>query len=255
MSPSRPSTAADNPQAHTAPGPDLPSPAEPSRIHVTEPLVNTEHNTSRQSSAATPTPPSADNVDDNTAEPTVAISNPQSDGNVQENTAEAAGVTTTAFNTNNVQDNPVEASSPPVKVEKPSSVAHKWSWNYRLCNRLSNWWLWELSSIAMSILSFVAVIILLAVSDQKGVPRLRYGLTVCANLKQTKTTTDKTYSSTPSFRSSSLYRNRLCWLLLELPSDSANGPGSSETVRHSSTYKSSTMHLEALGDQSFYYSL
>jgi hypothetical protein len=178
MSTLHPSTAADNPQAHTTPGTDLPSSAEPSRIRVTEPLLNTEHNTSRQPSAAIPSPPSADNVDDKTAQPTVAISTPQSDGNVQENTVEAAGVTTTAFNTNNVQDNPVEANSSPVKVEKPSPKAHKWSWNSRFRNRLSNWWLWELLSVAMSILCFVAMIILLAIGDQKGVPRFRYGLTV-----------------------------------------------------------------------------
>lgn len=246
------STAADNPQAHTIPNTDLPSSAESSRLRVTELLVNTEHNTPRKSSAALPSPLSAENVDDKATQPTVAISHPQSDSNVQKNTVEAASVTTSAFNTKNVQDNPVDANLSPVKVEKPSSKAHKWSWNSRFRNRLLNWWLWELLSVAMSILCFVAMIILLAISDQKDVPRFRYGLTVCADLKQTKTTTDRTYSSTPSFRSSSRYRNRQCWLLLELPSDSANGPGLSETTRHSSTYKSSTMHLEALGDQSFY---
>ena len=58
--------------------------------------------------------------------------------------------------------------SPPTK--KPSSQT-------RLRNAFSNWWMWELLSILLSLLCFMGVIILIAVSDGKGVPDLGYGLT------------------------------------------------------------------------------
>jgi hypothetical protein len=43
---------------------------------------------------------------------------------------------------------------------------------------LSNWWIWELSSTLFSILCFIGIMILLAISNGRGVPQLRYGLTV-----------------------------------------------------------------------------
>ncbi|KAJ9608451.1 hypothetical protein H2200_007439 [Cladophialophora chaetospira] len=60
----------------------------------------------------------------------------------------------------------------------PSSPVAKPSWGHQLRNSFSNWWTWELLSVLISLLCFVGVIILLAVSDGRGVPQLGYRLTL-----------------------------------------------------------------------------
>ena len=67
---------------------------------------------------------------------------------------------------------------------EPLSPLRKPSRRSRLTNIFSNWWTWELLSMLLSILCFLGVIILLAVSNGKGVPELGYGLTACFEVSQ-----------------------------------------------------------------------
>ncbi len=83
---------------------------------------------------------------------------------------------------------------------EPLSSVRRPSRRSRLNSSLSNWWTWELLSILVSVLCFMGVIILLAVSNGKSVPELGYGLTVCRLvLQQFRMLTHD--SSTPSFPS------------------------------------------------------
>ena len=61
---------------------------------------------------------------------------------------------------------------------RPFPPTAKPSWRQRLRTAFSNWWTWELLSVLLSLLCFLGVIILLAVSNGKGVPQLSYDLTV-----------------------------------------------------------------------------